>query len=379
GAVMLASAAGGREFDHHGMRDSDEIDLGGLWLRALATPGHTGEHLAFLLLDGDRPVGVFTGGSLLAGAAARTDLVSPDRTEELARAQYQSLRRLAKLPDEVLVWPTHGAGSFCSGPSGGERTSSIGREKATNLLLRAPDEESFVAALLGSLGSFPPYFLRLPEINRRGPDLLAQPSSLDQLSVAQVQTLVRSGARLLDVRPMADFAACHPSGSLSIPLRGVFATWLGWIAPHDRPIVVIRADDQDPDEVAWQAAKVGYDNLAGELAGGIKAWSAAGLPTTRTPLVTAEKMDGQLMIDVRQAAEFANGHIPGALNIELGALAESPPGMPTEPLVVMCAHGERAMSAASLLEAAGYRDVAVLPGGAHEWAARRGGRLATGR
>ena len=137
GATMLASAAGGRAFEHQGMYDGDEVDLGGLRLRALATPGHTGEHVAFLLLDGDRPVGVFTGGSLLAGAVARTDLVSPDRTEELARAQYRSLRRLSELPDDVAVWPTHGAGSFCSAPSSDERTSSISRERATNPLLRA--------------------------------------------------------------------------------------------------------------------------------------------------------------------------------------------------------------------------------------------------
>ena len=127
GATVLASAAGGREFDHTGLRDGDEVDLGGLRLRALATPGHTDEHLAFLLLDGDAPLGVFTGGSLLVGAAARTDLVDPERTEELARAQYRSVQRLLTLPDDVAVWPTHGAGSFCSAPPGAERTSTIGR------------------------------------------------------------------------------------------------------------------------------------------------------------------------------------------------------------------------------------------------------------
>jgi glyoxylase-like metal-dependent hydrolase (beta-lactamase superfamily II) len=137
GTRVLASADGHREFTHAGLRDGDEVDLGGLRLRALGTPGHTHEHLSFLLLDGDRPAGVFTGGSLLVGAAARTDLVSPEKTEVLARAQYASLRRLASLPEDVAVWPTHGAGSFCSAPPGGERTSTIGREKATNPLLAA--------------------------------------------------------------------------------------------------------------------------------------------------------------------------------------------------------------------------------------------------
>lgn len=169
GARVLASAAGNREFPHRGLRDGDEVDLGGLTLRALATPGHTEEHLSFLLLDGSRPVGVFTGGSLLVGAAARTDLAGPDRAEALAREQWRSLQRLITLPDATGVWPTHGAGSFCSAPPGAARTSTIGAEKAANPLLRAGGEDAFVAALLAGLGSYPPYFARLGEANRRGP------------------------------------------------------------------------------------------------------------------------------------------------------------------------------------------------------------------
>jgi hydroxyacylglutathione hydrolase len=261
-AQVLASAAGGREFAHTGLRDGDEVDLGGLVLRALATPGHTHEHLSFLLLDGSRPVGVFTGGSLLVGSAARTDLVDPERTDELARVQYRSLQRLADLADDVPVWPTHGAGSFCSAPPGAARTSTIGTEKATNALLRAPDEDTFVRALLGSLGSFPPYFLRLAEVNRRGPGLLDGAPALPGLDVAHVRALTAAGAVIIDVRPVAGFSAGHPQGAVSIPLRPAFATWLGWLTPPDRPLVIVRDDDQDPDEIGWQAAKIGYDTLA---------------------------------------------------------------------------------------------------------------------
>ncbi|MGW6932916.1 MBL fold metallo-hydrolase [Lentzea sp. NPDC054927] len=218
---VLASAAGHREFAHNGLRDAAEVDLGGLRLRALGTPGHTDEHLSFLLLDGDRPLGVFTGGSLIVGAAARTDLVAPDRTEDLARAQYASLRRLAELPDDVTVWPTHGAGSFCSAPPGADRTSTIGREKATNPLLRAADEDAFVKELLGSLGSYPPYFRRLGEINRQG--VLVGTPELPPLEVGAVRRLLANGARLIDVRPVDEFAAAHVPGALSIPLRPVFA------------------------------------------------------------------------------------------------------------------------------------------------------------
>ncbi len=374
GTRVLASAAGHREFTHNGLHDGDEVDLGGLRLRALGTPGHTDEHLSFLLLDGDRPLGVFTGGSLIVGAAARTDLVSPDRTEELARAQYASLRRLAELPDDVAVWPTHGAGSFCSAPPGADRTSTIGREKATNSLLRAPDEDAFVEELLGSLGSYPPYFRRLGEINRHG--VLTGTPSLPRLDVSAVRRLA-DGARLIDVRPLAEFAAAHVPGALSIPLRPVFASWLGWLAPHDVPLIVVRGADQDPAEIAWQAAKIGYLDLA-ELDGGMDAWTAAELPIATTRLVSPAEVRGPVL-DIRQSAEFASGHLPGAQHVELGDLPDHVDDVPREPLVVMCGHGERAMGAASLLEQAGHRDVAVLTGGPGDWAAATGRRLESGR
>ena len=159
GATVLASAAGNREFPHTALADADEVDLGGLTLRTLATPGHTHEHIAFQLLDGARVLGVFTGGSLLVGSAARTDLVAPERTEELARAQYRSLQRLARLDDDVAVWPTHGAGSFCSAPPGAERTSTIGIERATNALLRAEDRGRVRQATAGLPGELSALFL----------------------------------------------------------------------------------------------------------------------------------------------------------------------------------------------------------------------------
>jgi glyoxylase-like metal-dependent hydrolase (beta-lactamase superfamily II) len=169
GAQVLAPAAGGIEFGHRGLHDGDELGLGGLALRALATPGHTPEHLAYLLEDGSRPAALFSGGSLLVGAVARTDLIAPDRTEELARSLWRSLHeRILPLPDDLPVYPTHGAGSFCAAPAGAERTTTIGAERAANPLLAAPSEDAFVQLLLDGLGSYPPYFLRLREINRKG-------------------------------------------------------------------------------------------------------------------------------------------------------------------------------------------------------------------
>lgn len=374
GATVLASQAGEREFPHRGLADGDEIELGGLTLRTLATPGHTHEHIAFELLDGPRALGVFTGGSLIVGSAARTDLVAPERTEDLARAQYRSLRRLAELDDDVAVWPTHGAGSFCSAPPGAERTSTIGTERLTNPLLRAESEDAFVEQLLSSLGSFPPYFLTLGEVNRRGPALI-EGDTLPRLSTAEVVRLLESGAVAIDVRPVPDFAAAHLPGSISIALRPAFATWLGWLVPPTKPLIIIRSPDQDPAEILWQARKIGYDHLAGELPDGVNAWTSADRPTESIPLTSPGAMDEGRVLDIRQDAEFAAGHIPGVDHIELGDLAEDP-GPPTaEPTVLMCGHGERAMSAAALLARAGHRNLSVLAGGPDEWAEATGRTL----
>jgi hydroxyacylglutathione hydrolase len=384
GAQILASAAGGRQFKHRALGDADEVDLGGLTLRAWATPGHTAEHLVFLLADGPEVLAAFTGGSLLVGSAARTDLAGSGQAEPLARAQHASLHRLLTLPDETPVYPTHGAGSFCSAPPGAERTTTIGRERATNPLLAAPDEDTFVKELLGSLGSFPPYFLRLAEVNRVGPAVLTSWPSPASLSPGEVSKLVRDGAQVIDIRPVRGYSAGHIPGSLAIALRPAFATWLGWlVADPATPLVMIAEPGQDLADAAWQAVKVGYENLAGVLAGGIHAWQSAGYPVAKTPLLTPAQVEPGRVVDVRQAAEFAGGHLPLARGIELGGLAEAAAGLTGAlggglaggPVVTMCGHGERAASAASVLERAGRTDLAILPGGPGDWAAATGQRL----
>jgi hydroxyacylglutathione hydrolase len=372
GARVLASAAGRREFAHQGLREGDEVDLGGLTLRALATPGHTGEHLSFELLDGSTVLGVFTGGSLIVGGAARTDLAGAGRTEELSRLQYRSLRRLSTLPDATQVWPTHGAGSFCSAPRGAERTSTIGQEKSSNLLLTAPDEDTFVERLLSGLGSFPPYFLRLAEANRRGPALIHDPA-VAALDASKVSALADSGTVLIDVRPVRDFAAGHIPGALSIPLRPQFVSWLGWLLEPGTPFVVVRNADQDLAEVTWQSLKIGFHQPFGELAGGMASWDG---PTIATPLVRADEIGGTPVLDVRQLNEFVAGHIPGAMHMELGDVPSRTADVPPGPLAVMCGHGQRAMTAASILQRGGQRAVRVLQDSAQDWAAATGRALA---
>ena len=167
-------------------------------------------------------------------------------------------------------------------------------------------------------------------------------------------------------------------GAISIPLRPVFASWLGWLAPTDRPLIIVADADQDSAEIAWQAAKIGYDNIIGELDGAIAAWTAAGHDTASIPLTRAGRIDGRRVLDIRQRSEYLDGHLPGAMHVELGDIAHRAAEVPDEPTVVMCGHGERAMGAASLLEAAGHHDLVVLDGGPQDWAAATGHHLETG-
>ena len=186
------------------------------------------------------------------------------------------------------------------------------------------------------------------------------------------------GAIVIDARPVTRFAQSHVRGAISIPLRPVFASWLGWLAPADRPLIVVRDSDQDDADIAWQAAKIGYDNIIDELDGGMAAWTAAGHDAASTRLADAGELDGRRVLDIRQRSEYLAGHLPGAMHVELGDIPDRVADVPDEPTVVMCGHGERAMGAASLLEAAGHHNLVVLDGGPQDWVQVTGGRLETG-
>jgi rhodanese-related sulfurtransferase len=188
-----------------------------------------------------------------------------------------------------------------------------------------------------------------------------------------------SGATVVDVRPFESFAAGHVPGALSIALRPAFASWLGWLVEAGRPVVVVRDPDQDPEEVLWQAAKIGYDAIVGELAGGMAAWTAAGLPTRSIPVTDSRDGPDTRVLDIRQDGEYRAGHVPDAVHVELGALASAADDLEDDaPIVVMCGHGERASSGASLLAARGFTAVRVFAGGPDEWAERTGQPLETG-
>jgi rhodanese-related sulfurtransferase len=311
----------------------------------------------------------------MVGTVGRTDLCGPEHQDELARQLYRALRdEILTLPDDLRVYPTHGAGSFCSAPGASERTTTIGRERATNAMLAATDEDSFVKQLVAAFGSFPTYFSRLPEMNRRGPHLYGTLPTLARRDVDQVQQLVAEGAVVIDVRSIDHFARGHIPGALSIELRPVFASWLGWLVEDDRPLVFVLDDHQDRAELVRQCLSVGYEDFAGELDSGMASWRAAGLPQAQIELVGLHELTSTI-VDVRQRSEYVTGHVPGALHVELGDLADAADNLSSGALTLMCGHGERAMTGASLLAARGRTNVSALAGGPADWARATGHKL----
>ena len=376
GATFIAPEASHLATPHRPVHDLEQIRLGdGVDLMALATPGHTPDHHAYVFKHDGEPVALFTGGSLMVGAVGRTDLCGPDLAVPLAHEMFRSLRRFDDLPDDMAVYPTHGAGSFCSAAAASQRTSTLGRERAGNPLFSIRDEDKFVERLVEGFGSFPTYFARLPELNRLGPARYDTIPRLARLSPEDLEHHVSGGGVVIDVRPVAAFSAGHVPGSSSDTLRPVFASWLGWLVNPDRPLAFVLDADQDRVDLVRQCLDVGHEHLVGELAGGIDAWIGTGRAVTTIPLVDAAHMTARV-VDVRQANEYAAGHVPGAISVELWQVptADLPPG----PLTVMCGHGERAMTGASLLTDR-RADVVVLDGGPDTWSSATGSPLATGR
>jgi hydroxyacylglutathione hydrolase len=370
GADVYAARDAFLEYGHQGLGDGDEIRLGDVLVQPLGTPGHTPEHLSFLMLVDRTPTAVFSGGSLIRGGAARTDLVDAADTERWSREQFRSVQRLSRLPRSTALWPTHGAGSFCATAPGQAPTGNIGDERAANPLLRIDDEDAFVRALRAGFGSFPPYFLRLRDVNRH-PTLLRDLEPPQPLDPETAHSLVATGARLVDARPMHAWALRHPQGAVSVELRPAFASWLGWVIPFAAPIVLL-VDDADRAEAVRLARRIGYDRVLGWIDGGIDAWTAANLPTQCTDETDASGArrriaNGATLVDVRQTVELDRARIPDAVHLELGDIIAGRTPDANE-AVVFCGHGERSATAASLLERRGIK-VANLVGGISAWEA----------
>jgi hydroxyacylglutathione hydrolase len=380
GLNVGASAEARLEFDHQPLESGALLSLGDVTIEVLATPGHTPEHISFTVTPNGRsaPTAIFTGGALIVGGAARTDLLGPDHTEHLSRQLYHTLHdQLLRLPDDVVVYPTHGAGSFCSAPVSSDRTTTIGRERQWNNLLQAASEDEFVVEALRNLPDYPTYFRYMRAINQRGPRVLNGLPALPPLSPDQVQQQLAQGAAVIDTRKPREFMAGHIPDSYGIPLGAPLSTWAGWVVPFGAPLILIADQPVRREEAVRQLIRIGYDDLRGYLDGGMAAWTGAGLPAQRVPIVPVEELRSQLergaapiILDVRHDDEWRAGHLPGAIHLDAGRLPMSaPPALKDEPLIVHCAHGDRSTVGISLLERHGYRNLALLHGGYSRWQA----------
>jgi len=378
GATLGASADAALEYPHHPLHDGETLALGSWTLRVLATPGHTPEHISYLLgKPRATPEALFSGGSLMVGTIARPDLLGPDQTPVLARAAYQTLHeRLLVLSDEVAVYPTHGGGSFCAVGAGDQRSTSIGQERQQNPLIQATTYRQFLARYLQQ-GPYPAYYQRMRALNRHGFPLLGRSlPALRPLAVAEVVTALDQGAVLIDSRPFTAYDAGHIPNSMQAGLDGPFSAWIGWVLEPETPLILLGASREDEREAQRQLLRIGYDRILGTLEGGIAAWQDAGHPIRATHPATVAALAEALeqgkpltILDSRDMQEWAEGHIPGAVLMPVAQIPQGAAGLPRQaPLAVHCAHGYRSAIAASLLERAGVPDIWHVTDGYAEWA-----------
>ena len=376
GAEIVFGAAARAEFPHRAVRDGDALRVGAIELRAMETPGHTPESVCWLIVEDGRATRVLTGDTLFIGDVGRPDLAgSRGYTPELmASMMYDSLhQKLLALDDAVEVWPAHGAGSACGRNISSETRSTIGIQRRTNYALRPMPRDEFVHLMTTDLSDAPSYFSRAAEMNRLGPRAL-EDIGAPALSPGAVRDLVEEGAVVLDVRDSDAFAAGHLRGAVNIGLDGSYASWCGTLLSPKGRIVIVADSVEHSREAVMRLARVGMENVAGYLDGGLLAWVAAGYEAASLPQISTDELRAQCgtgsnlsILDVRRPMEFAAGHVPGARNVPLGELPRRIEQIENQPLAVICAGGYRSSAAASLLARHGLSDLRNVAGGTEAW------------
>ncbi|WP_089338570.1 MBL fold metallo-hydrolase [Blastococcus mobilis] len=364
GAAYVLPSGSGVEVDHVAVSDGDVIEAGRMRLRVVHTPGHTHHHVSYALAGSDGTVqAVFTGGSMLYGATGRTDLVSPEATDELTHAQYHSVRRLAReLPAEAQVFPTHGFGSFCSATPTSGTSSTIGEQQRVNPALTQA-EQQYVDTLLAGLDVYPAYYARMAPINRRGPAPvdLSLPERVDP---GELRRRIEAGEWVVDLRERTAFAAGHLADSMNFELGTNFVTYLGWLYRWGAPLTLIGESEEQVAEARRELVRIGVDELAGAAIGDIES-VADGQPLRSYPvsdfsgLAEAMERGPVQVLDARRNDERANGFVRGSQHIPLHELADRLDEVPRGEVWVYCGSGYRASIAASVLDRPGRSIVLI--------------------
>ena len=389
GATLMLSGEGGPEWQYafalsdgaRLLRDGDVLTIGNLRVEVLHTPGHTPEHLSFLVTDtpaSGRPVGIFTGDFVFVGDVGRPDLLEraagiEGTMEAGARALFRSLERFRSLPDHLQVWPGHGAGSACGKSLGAMPSSTVGYEKIANWALSITDEAAFVEAVLEGQPEPPRYFAVMKRLNRDGPAPLGGMPKPRRVADERLAPVLEEGGFVVDLRSATAFAGGHVPGTLSLPVNKSFVTWAGALLPYDRDIWLV-ADDEGAkaETAARQLALIGIDRVAGWFGdSALQGWTARGRALQPTPQLSADELATRpdaVVIDVRRRSEWEAGHLPGVRHVSLAELPARLDELPRDvPIVMQCQGGGRSAIAASLLQAHGFQDVANLAGGYSAW------------
>lgn len=393
GARMYLSACGTPEWQYAFgadptvtlLRDGDEIRVGNVVLRGVHTPGHTPEHLTFLVTDGavaTEPMGACTGDFVFVGDVGRPDLLEKaakvvGASDSAARDLWRSLEAFKAHPDHLQIWPGHGAGSACGKGLSAVPQSTLGYERRYNWAFGAANEEEFVAMVLAGQPEPPRYFGVMKRLNREGPALLGRLPSPERVGESRLQAVLDEGAVVVDTRPASAFAAEHVPGTLNIPLNKSFTTWAGSLLPYDRDLYLIMAEtNADAVEAAVRnLILIGLDRVSGYLgAEAVTMWAAEGRRTGSIRHLSVQELtehqNGSVVVDVRAESEWDAGHLPGAMHIPLPDLEERLGEIPgNRDIVLQCQTGSRSAIAASLLQARGHDRVANLAGGYVAWVA----------
>lgn len=389
GARELAARAGSAQvhvsheggahygFEHAGLAEGDTFAFGGTVVTARHTPGHTPEHMSYLLAEkahAGSPWGVLTGDSLFVNSAGRPDLLGDDQTEELTAQLFHTLRDFfLQLPDGVIIYPAHGSGSPCGADIGERLESTIGHERRCNPWLQLADLESFKQHAMSSAPPVPAYYPRMKKVNAAGPQVLGHlpqvpglPPRAFQQAVAQKQGVV------VDTRSMLAFGGGHIPGALNIGASPMLSIWAGWMLDPATPLLLVLESDRAIDEVVTLFLRTGYKQFAGYLVGGMQAWDNAGLKLEETAQMTVHEVHAAgadvQVVDVRSPNEWQSGHVPGARHLFLPELREKAAQLDQRrPVAVYCASGYRASIGASILQQEGFAEVRNVPGSWQAW------------
>lgn len=377
-AKLMVSVEGGPAYDfpHTGVKDGDRFEFGSLLMIAKHTPGHTPEHMAYLLHEKERPEapwGVLTGDSLFVNSAGRPDLMGDDQSKKLAELQFHTLRDFfLKLDDSVMIYPAHGHGSPCGAEIGDRLSSAIGYERRFNPFLQIPDLQEFTRYALEGAPPVPTYYPRMKKVNASGPEVLGGLPEIKPMPVRQFREAVEARASLLiDTRDMLAFGGGHIPGALSIGAAPMLSLWSGWLLDPHTPILLV-VEEAKLEEVLRMFVRTGYSRFAGYLVGGMKAWDNAGLQLEHVGQMTVHQVkdcgEKLQVVDVRSPDEWEKGHVPWAVHAFLPKLREQAALLdPNKPTAVYCDSGYRASIGASILQQEGFQSVHNVPGSWQAW------------